>query len=183
MQRMGGGEQPLVIVDYAHTPDALEKVLLALREILHAGTQWKAGGNAGADKSLNPAAEGRDAKLICVFGCGGERDQGKRPLLGALATKLADEVIITNDNPRNEDAQAIIGQILAGAGSNHHVEEDRALAIFHAIQGAKKGDVVLIAGKGHESYQEINGTKYPFSDAEIAQRALAEPGTGGLPEP
>jgi UDP-N-acetylmuramoyl-L-alanyl-D-glutamate--2,6-diaminopimelate ligase len=183
MQRMGGGEQPLVVVDYAHTPDALEKVLLALREILHAGTQWKAGGNAGADKSLNPAAEGRDAKLICVFGCGGERDQGKRPLLGALATKLADEVIITNDNPRNEDAQAIIGQILAGAGSNHHVEEDRALAIFHAIQGAKKGDVVLIAGKGHESYQEINGTKYPFSDAEIAQRALAEPGTGGLPEP
>jgi UDP-N-acetylmuramoyl-L-alanyl-D-glutamate--2,6-diaminopimelate ligase len=177
MQQMGGGEQPLVVVDYAHTPDALEKVLLALREILHRGTQ----GNIRTNTRLNPAAEPRDGKLICVFGCGGERDQGKRPLLGALATRLADEVIITNDNPRSEDARVIIDQILAGAGSNHHVEEDRALAILHAIQGAKKGDAVLIAGKGHESYQEINGKKYPFSDVEVAQRALAELNTGGSP--
>lgn len=100
-------------------------------------------------------------------------------MLGALATKLADEVIVTNDNPRSENARTIIDQILAGTGSNHHVEEDRALAISRAIRGAKKGDVVLIAGKGHESYQEINGKKYPFSDAEVAQRALAEPRAGG----
>ncbi len=175
MQWMGGGEQPLVVVDYAHTPDALEKVLLALRKILHPGTR----GNAGTTMRLYPAAEFRDEKLICVFGCGGERDQGKRPLLGALATKLADEVIVTNDNPRSENARTIIDQILAGAGSNHHVEEDRALAISRAIRGAKKGDVVLIAGKGHESYQEINGKKYPFSDAEVAQRALAALRAGG----
>jgi UDP-N-acetylmuramoyl-L-alanyl-D-glutamate--2,6-diaminopimelate ligase len=177
MQQMGGGEQPLVIVDYAHTPDALEKVLLALREILHGGTQE----NTRTNTKPNPVVERRDAKLICVFGCGGERDQGKRPLLGALATKLADEVIITNDNPRSEDAQAIIDQILGGTDSNHRVEEDRALAILHAIQGAKKGDVVLIAGKGHESYQEINGKKYPFSDVEVAQRVLAELNAGGPP--
>lgn len=102
-------------------------------------------------------------------------------MLGALATKLADKVIITNDNPRSEDARAIIDQILAGAASNHHVEEDRSLAIFLAIRGAKKGDAVLIAGKGHESYQEINGKKYPFSDVEVAQRALVELNTGGPP--
>jgi UDP-N-acetylmuramoyl-L-alanyl-D-glutamate--2,6-diaminopimelate ligase len=177
MQQMGGGEQPLVIVDYAHTPDALEKVLLSLREILRRDAQE----NTGTSTRLNPAAGSRQAKLICVFGCGGERDQGKRPLLGALATKLADEAIITNDNPRSEDARAIIDQILAGAGPNHHVEEDRALAIFRAIRGAKRGDAVLIAGKGHESYQEINGKKYPFSDVEVAQRALAELNTGGPP--
>jgi UDP-N-acetylmuramoyl-L-alanyl-D-glutamate--2,6-diaminopimelate ligase len=177
MQQMGGGEQPLVIVDYAHTPDALEKVLLSLREILHRGTQ----GNPKTNTSLNSAAERRHAKLICVFGCGGERDQGKRALLGAIATKLADEVIITNDNPRSEDARAIIDQILAGAGPNHYVEEDRALAIFHAIRGAKKGDAVLIAGKGHEPYQEIKGKKYPFSDVEVARRALVELNTGSPP--
>jgi UDP-N-acetylmuramoyl-L-alanyl-D-glutamate--2,6-diaminopimelate ligase len=170
MQQMGGGEQPLVVVDYAHTPDALEKVLLALQEILYRGTRANKGTNTG----INARAELSDAKLTCVFGCGGERDQGKRPLLGTVATKLADEVIITNDNPRGEDARAIIDQILAGAGPNHHVEEDRSLAIFRAIQGAKKGDVVLIAGKGHESHQEINGKKYPFSDADVARRALAE---------
>lgn len=170
MQQMGGGEQPLVVVDYAHTPDALEKVLLSLQEILYRGAQANKGTNTG----INAGAQRSNAKLTCVFGCGGERDQGKRPLLGTVATKLADEVIITNDNPRGEDARAIIDQIRAGAGPNHHVEEDRGLAIFRAIRGAKKGDVVLIAGKGHESYQEINGKKYPFSDAEIARRALAE---------
>jgi UDP-N-acetylmuramoyl-L-alanyl-D-glutamate--2,6-diaminopimelate ligase len=178
MQQMGGGERPLVVVDYAHTPDALEKVLLALREILYCGTE----ANTGRGIGINPGTERSDGKLTCVFGCGGERDQGKRPLLGAIATRLADEVIITNDNPRSEDARTIIDQIRAGAGSNHHVEEDRALAIFHAIQDAKKGDVVLIAGKGHESYQEINGKKYPFSDAEIARQALAELDSGSSPE-
>jgi UDP-N-acetylmuramoyl-L-alanyl-D-glutamate--2,6-diaminopimelate ligase len=178
MQQMGGGERPLVVVDYAHTPDALEKVLLALQEILYRGSHANKGTNTG----INARVERSDAKLTCVFGCGGERDQGKRPLLGTVATKLADEVIITNDNPRGEDARAIIDQIRAGAGPNHHVEEDRGLAIFRAIRGAKKGDVVLIAGKGHESYQEINGKKYPFSDADIARRALAEVNSGSSAE-
>jgi UDP-N-acetylmuramoyl-L-alanyl-D-glutamate--2,6-diaminopimelate ligase len=175
MQQMGGGEQPLVVVDYAHTPDALEKVLLALREILHGSAE------AGTGASVNTGKERSDAKLICVFGCGGERDQGKRPLLGAVATRLADKVIITNDNPRREDARVIIDEILAGAGANHHVEQDRARAISQAVRSAKKGDVVLIAGKGHESYQEIDGKKYPFSDAEVVQRILTDLKSGSPP--
>lgn len=160
MQQMGGGDQPLVVVDYAHTPDALEKVLATLREIFPTGFEANAG-----SKTRNP-------RLICVFGCGGERDRGKRPLLGAVATRLADEVIITSDNPRKEDPHVIIGEIAAGAGGNFHIEEDRATAIYRAIQGAHKGDVVLIAGKGHEAYQEIDGEKLPFDDGEVARRIL-----------
>lgn len=157
MEQLGGGEQPLVVVDYAHTPDALEKVLSTLREV-------------------TGAAPGK-AKLVCVFGCGGERDRGKRPLMGEVATRLADEVIITSDNPRGENARAIIGEIAAGAnaGSNYHTEEDRAAAICRALNGARKGDVVLIAGKGHEPYQEIGNQKYLFSDKEVARQVL---GTG-----
>ncbi len=160
MQQIGGGEQPLVVVDYAHTPDALEKVLLTLRDILRAGSEAATETEAG------------DPRLICVFGCGGERDRGKRPLLGAVAARLADEVIITSDNPRKENPHVIIGEIAAGAGANYHIEEDRAAAILRAIQGAHKGDVVLIAGKGHEAYQEIDGKKCPFRDADVAQKAL-----------
>jgi UDP-N-acetylmuramoyl-L-alanyl-D-glutamate--2,6-diaminopimelate ligase len=154
MEQLGGGEQPLVVVDYAHTPDALEKVLSTLREV-------------------TGAAQGK-AKLICVFGCGGERDRGKRPLMGEVATRLADEVIITSDNPRGENARAIIGEIAAGAnaGRNYHTEEDRAAAIYRALHGARKGDVVLIAGKGHEPYQEIGNQKYPFSDKQVARQVL-----------
>ena len=107
-----------------------------------------------------------------MFGCGGERDRGKRPLMGAVATRLADEVIITSDNPRGEDRRAIIGEIAEGAGPNHHVEEDRAAAIFRAIQGARKNDVIVIAGKGHEAYQEIDGQKLPFRDRDVVRRAL-----------
>ena len=162
MQQIGGGDQPLVVVDYAHTPDAMEKVLTALREILHSGPASSTG------------ADARNLKLICVFGCGGERDRGKRPLLGEVTTQLADEVIITNDNPRQEDPNVIISEIVAGAGINHHIEKDRAKAIFRAIHYAKKGDVILIAGKGHEAYQEIDGQKFPFSDVEIARRVLME---------
>ncbi len=148
MQTLGGGVQPLVVVDYAHTPDALEKALAALREI--AGT----------------------GRLICVIGCGGNRDRGKRPLMGAAASQGADLVWVTSDNPRNEDPQRIIDDILAGMSGKPGVEPDRARAIFEAVGGARQGDVVLIAGKGHEDYQEIGGERQPFSDDAMARKAL-----------
>jgi UDP-N-acetylmuramoyl-L-alanyl-D-glutamate--2,6-diaminopimelate ligase len=149
MQRLGGGRVPLVVIDYAHTPDALEQALTAARR--HAR-----------------------GHLTCVFGCGGERDRGKRPLMGAIAERLADAVIITDDNPRAEDGDAIVAEILAGIEQRARVrvERDRAAAIRAAIRAAHPGDVVLIAGKGHEPYQEIAGVRHPFDDAEIAQRAL-----------
>ena len=148
MQTLGGDAHPLVVVDYAHTPDALEKVLATLREIVRGG------------------------RLICVFGCGGNRDKGKRPLMGRAAAKAADEVWLTSDNPRNEDPRHIIDDILAGSSGKPHVEPDRARAIFEAIGGAHQGDVVLIAGKGHEDYQEIAGQRLPFSDVAVAKKAL-----------
>ncbi|MBI2312738.1 MAG: UDP-N-acetylmuramoyl-L-alanyl-D-glutamate--2,6-diaminopimelate ligase [Betaproteobacteria bacterium] len=154
MEQLGGGELPLVVVDYAHTPDALEKALVTLREVM-AGER------------------GRDAKLTCVFGCGGDRDKGKRPLMGEVATRLADTVILTSDNPRSENPRRIIDDIIAGIHANYHVEEDRAAAVYRAIGEARRGDVVLIAGKGHEAYQEIGGVKLPFSDLEVARLALA----------
>jgi UDP-N-acetylmuramoyl-L-alanyl-D-glutamate--2,6-diaminopimelate ligase len=156
MERLGGaGPAPLVVVDYAHTPDALEQVLLTLRE--HA---------RGA--------------LVCVFGCGGERDRGKRPEMGAVAERLADRVVLTDDNPRGEDGAAILRDILDGL---HHprrvrVERDRARAIAEAVRGAGGGDVVLIAGKGHEEYQEVAGERRPFSDVAVARAALVERGGG-----
>lgn len=157
MQKMGGGDAPLVIVDYAHTPDAMEKVLTTVREMLDVGRG-------------EHSPQGR--RLICVFGCGGERDRGKRPMLGEVATRLADDVIITSDNPRREDPAAIIDEIAAGAAANHRIEIDRARAIDWAIGNAQKGDVVLIAGKGHEASQEMGGAKLPFSDVEVARQAL-----------
>ncbi|MCA1925456.1 MAG: UDP-N-acetylmuramoyl-L-alanyl-D-glutamate--2,6-diaminopimelate ligase [Thiobacillus sp.] len=154
MQTLGGGVHPLVVIDYAHTPDALEKALATLRESLQGG------------------------RLICVFGCGGNRDKGKRPLMGEAAAKGADEVWVTSDNPRHEDPEAIIEAVLAGARrvaskQGLHVETDRARAIFEAIGGAQQGDLVLIAGKGHEDYQEIGDERLPFSDAAVARKALA----------
>ena len=140
---------PLVVIDYAHTPDALEKALQALR----------------------PIAQARGGRLNVVFGCGGDRDAGKRPQMGAVASRLADHVLITSDNPRNEDPQAIIAQILPGA-PGAMVEPDRAHAITRAIANAARQDVVLVAGKGHEEYQEIGGHKHPFSDHKIAIIAL-----------
>ena len=148
MQTFGGNAHPLVVVDYAHTPDALEKVLATLREIVSGG------------------------RLICVFGCGGNRDKGKRPLMGQAAATGADEIWVTSDNPRNEDPRQIIDDILAGTSGKPHVEPDRARAIFEAIGGAHQGDVVLIAGKGHEDYQEIAGERLPFSDVAVAKKAL-----------
>lgn len=147
MQQFGGGNLPLVIVDYAHTPDSLENVLLALKE------------------------EAKQA-LICVFGCGGNRDQGKRPLMGKVASALADRVIVTTDNPRHERAEDIIQAILKGITGECIVEADRAKAIALAIANAQVDDVVLIAGKGHEDYQEIAGEKHHFSDVEQVELAL-----------
>ncbi len=148
MQTLGGGAQPLVVVDYAHTPDALEKVLASLRKT---------------------SAQGR---LICVFGCGGNRDSGKRPLMGRAASEGADSVIVTSDNPRHEDPLAIIDDITPGMKAGYKVEPDRARAIFEAVGMARAADVVLIAGKGHEDYQEVAGERHPFSDVDAAMRAL-----------
>jgi UDP-N-acetylmuramoyl-L-alanyl-D-glutamate--2,6-diaminopimelate ligase len=142
-------DAPLVVVDYAHTPDALEKVLQTLRDLLPPG-----------------------AKLHCVFGCGGDRDAGKRPLMGEVATRLADRVIVTSDNPRSEDPHAIIEDVVAGAHPNHEIEVDRSSAIFGALQAATAGDIVLIAGKGHETYQEIGTQRLPFDDIEVAREGL-----------
>ena len=156
MQRVSGADQPTVIVDYAHTPDALEKVLLTLREV----------GAYQADKQGG-------GKLICVFGCGGDRDRGKRPLMGLVAEKFSDYCIVTSDNPRSEDPQHIIAEIVGGmAAHNHEVVIERAAAIERAIGRAQQHDTVLVAGKGHEDYQEISGVKHPFSDTAIAGSAL-----------
>ena len=150
MQTMGGKDASAVVVDYAHTPDALEKVLLTLREVTPAG-----------------------GDVICVFGCGGDRDRGKRPMMGTVASKFADVRIITSDNPRGEEPRAIIDAIIMGMEGEFQIIEDRARAIAHAIGKAREIDTVLIAGKGHEDYQEIKGVRHPFSDAEIAHRALS----------
>ena len=151
LERVGGGSQPLVVVDYAHTPDALEKALEALRPAVAAGH-----------------------RLSCVFGCGGDRDPGKRPLMGAVAARLADHVIVTSDNPRSEAPAAIIAQVLEGIPGKAEAIEDRQVAIFSAVHQATLGDVVLLAGKGHETYQEIAGVRHPFDDREVARAALAE---------
>jgi UDP-N-acetylmuramoyl-L-alanyl-D-glutamate--2,6-diaminopimelate ligase len=162
MEKLGGGEQPVVIVDYAHTPDALEKVLTGLRETI------------SSNQTSNKLSL-KKARLICVFGCGGDRDRGKRRLAGEITTRLADEVIITSDNPRSEEPRAIIDEVIAGIPHFHRnyvIEEDRASAIYQAIHSAGKGDVVLIAGKGAEAYQEVKGQKLPFDDREIARQVL-----------
>lgn len=148
-----------VVVDYAHTPDALDKVLQALR----------------------PLAAARGGRLWCVFGCGGNRDATKRPLMGAIAARGADRVVITSDNPRDEEPAAILAQILAGTadvGGHDEVAviEDRREAIAHAVNAALAGDVILLAGKGHEDYQEVRGEKRPFLDETEARAALERRG-------
>jgi UDP-N-acetylmuramoyl-L-alanyl-D-glutamate--2,6-diaminopimelate ligase len=151
MQKLGGVGKPLVVVDYAHSPDALEKALVALKDVARAG-----GG-----------------RLIAVFGCGGDRDRGKRPLMGTVASRHADAIVITSDNPRGEDPSAIIDEINAGVTAAREVIEDRREAIAYAVAAAGPSDVVLLAGKGHETYQEIAGRRLPFSDTVEAERALA----------
>ncbi len=150
--RPGLASQPELVVDYAHTPDALEKALTALR----------------------PLATARAGALWVVFGCGGNRDTSKRPLMGAIAQRLADQVVLTSDNPRHEDPMDILSQIRAGLQTTPHaVIADRAQAIIHAVQHAAAADVVLIAGKGHEDTQEVAGVKRPFLDSAVAAQALA----------
>ena len=144
------GERPLVVVDYAHTPDALEKVLATLR----------------------PVATQRKGNLVVVFGAGGDRDPAKRPVMGAAASRGADRVFITSDNPRSEDPAAIIDAVARGASGSPRLEPDRRRAIEAAVSEAAAEDVVLIAGKGHESYQEIRGQRQPFSDQAVARAAL-----------
>ena len=170
MQQFGGDNAPLVVIDYAHTPDALEKTLATLR----------------------PVAQQRSGKLWCVFGCGGDRDSGKRPAMG-VAAMAADHIILTNDNPRSEDPADIITQILSGITSSRaslpspsplpsqaisaavepKVIEDRAAAILWAVRHAARPDVILLAGKGHETTQEVRGKKHRFLDADHAALALA----------
>jgi UDP-N-acetylmuramoyl-L-alanyl-D-glutamate--2,6-diaminopimelate ligase len=153
------GQDFAVIVDYAHTPDSLENVLRTARALT-------------------------ERRVFVVFGAGGDRDRGKRPLMGEIASRLADVVIVTSDNPRSEDPEAIIEAILAGAAPGTAHEVDRKVAIAEAIGGAEAGDVVVIAGKGHEQGQEFtNGMKLPFDDVTVAGEALRaaalKAGSGG----
>jgi UDP-N-acetylmuramoyl-L-alanyl-D-glutamate--2,6-diaminopimelate ligase len=151
MERLAGGGVA-VVVDYAHTPDALESALRSLRETA-----------TGA--------------LTVVFGCGGDRDSGKRPEMGAVAARLADRLYVTSDNPRTEEPQMIVDAIVAGIGNREHVVElDRRRAIERAIAEAHAGDVVLVAGKGHEAYQIVGERVLPFDDAAIAREALSARG-------
>jgi UDP-N-acetylmuramoyl-L-alanyl-D-glutamate--2,6-diaminopimelate ligase len=156
MERVDEGQEFAVLVDYAHTPDALEAVLGTLR----------------------PVTEGR---LIIVLGCGGDRDRGKRPLMGAAAARLADLAIVTDDNPRSEDSLAILNAMLTGAlevpaGDRAHVvvEPDRAAAIALAVARAGRGDVLVVAGKGHERGQHAAGRVTPFDDREVLAKAIRE---------
>jgi UDP-N-acetylmuramoyl-L-alanyl-D-glutamate--2,6-diaminopimelate ligase len=156
MQRFGGGEQPLIFVDYAHTPDALDKVLISARKHCQ-------------------------QELWVVFGCGGNRDTGKRAQMGACAEQWADKIIVTDDNPRFEDGMDIVNAILVGCKTPDKIEviQNREQAIHSAISGAKAGDCIVIAGKGHEDYQEINGERFPFSDSICVQKALSRELTNG----
>lgn len=159
MNRLGGGEaQPLVVVDYSHKPDPLAQALQSLRGHLR-------------------------GELVCVFGCGGERDAGKRPQMAAIAEAQADRVIVTDDNPRRENGDAIVADILAGFSRPDAVvvERDRRRAIEQAVGQARPGDIVLIAGKGHEPYQEIDGVQHAFDDRLVAQAALDARSTEARP--
>lgn len=151
METFGGEGKPTVVVDYAHTGDALEKALSAVKHHCR-------------------------GKLYCVFGCGGDRDRGKRPEMASVAEQYSDFVVLTNDNPRTEDPERIIEDVMSGFASPYLVlvEKDREKAIRLAIGQAKPGDWVLVAGKGHEDYQDIQGVKYPFSDVEKVTKALVE---------
>ena len=150
MQEVKGGSDIRVVVDYAHTPDALASALSALKQSC-AGALW------------------------VVFGCGGDRDVGKRPEMGRIADSLADQLVVTNDNPRSESPEIIAEDILAGiTGSPCHVELDRGAAIRHAVLHARPGDTVLVAGKGHENYQLVGNGKLKFSDVSCAAQVLRE---------
>jgi UDP-N-acetylmuramyl-tripeptide synthetase len=159
MQTVGSAGEPLVVIDYAHTPDAV----------------------AQAVQALLPLAQSRGGELTCVLGCGGDRDAAKRPLMAAAAEQYAQQVVLTSDNPRSEDPQSILNHMLAGLkhAGKVIVIADRAQAIAQTVQHARAQDVVLVAGKGHEDYQEISGVKHPFSDVQHAREALAQRAENG----
>jgi UDP-N-acetylmuramoyl-L-alanyl-D-glutamate--2,6-diaminopimelate ligase len=163
MQRVGSLkiDVPLSVVDYAHTPDAVEKTLLALRAV----------------------ANQRGGRLWCVIGCGGERDPGKRPLMAAAAQAMADQVVLTSDNPRSEAPEAIIHDMSQGLSSANSavIHVNRGDAIAWVMEQAHSKDVVLVAGKGHETYQEIQGVRHPFSDVEHVEKALQRRASGFHP--
>jgi UDP-N-acetylmuramoyl-L-alanyl-D-glutamate--2,6-diaminopimelate ligase len=156
LQSVPNNKKISVFVDYAHTPDALENVLTALTRVR--------------------ASLKSNSKIWTIFGCGGDRDKGKRPLMAEMALKYSDKVVVTSDNPRTEVPGDIIKDIMAGVSSSEkskvQVFEDRKQAVFTALHEASEGDVVLIAGKGHEDYQIIGTQKFPFSDVEVARQAL-----------
>jgi len=192
MERFGQAHQPTIIVDYAHTPDALEKVLLALKEHLkEKGERGQGAGDRYQETETTEISSKRELEktepltsfplspfscplLWCVFGCGGDRDRGKRRLMGEVAQDYADKVIITDDNPRHESSQTIIDDILQGCPNPTAVISDREQAIRYAVQNAKPGDVVLIAGKGHEDYQQIGDKRLPFSDRTLVNSLLIQ---------
>lgn len=156
MQRISAATGPAIVVDYAHTPDALEQALTAMQQ------------------HLSEAAQ-----LWCVFGCGGERDAGKRPMMGQVAQHYADQIVLTDDNPRSEQSQLIIADILHGmdnanVSDNVHIDADRQQAIFYSVHHAANQDMILVAGKGHETYQERHGIRTPFSDAAVITAALEQ---------
>jgi UDP-N-acetylmuramoyl-L-alanyl-D-glutamate--2,6-diaminopimelate ligase len=159
-EKVDAGQKFLCVVDYAHTEDALERLILTAREI--------------TGQLSYPSAR-RSPQVIAVFGCGGDRDRGKRPGMGSIATRLSDFVIITSDNPRSEKPLEIIRDIEAGVvGKNYLIEPDRKEAIRKAVDMANEGDIILIAGKGHEDYQEIKGIRHPFSDRDVAAQIIKE---------
>jgi UDP-N-acetylmuramoyl-L-alanyl-D-glutamate--2,6-diaminopimelate ligase len=157
-EKINLGQNFLCIVDYAHTEDALERLICAARELIHQSPK---------------SHTHRTPRVITVFGCGGDRDKGKRPRMAAIATKLSDYVLITSDNPRSEEPMEIIKEIEKGAvRTNYTIEPDREKAIQEAVETAAEGDILLIAGKGHEDYQEIKGLRHKFSDRETAEKAI-----------
>ncbi|WP_422450937.1 UDP-N-acetylmuramoyl-L-alanyl-D-glutamate--2,6-diaminopimelate ligase [Endozoicomonas sp. ALB091] len=173
MQQFGGGTQPLVLVDYAHTPDAIDSVLSSLRE------------HRAQIKRMTPSekdCEQEAGKIVCIYGCGGDRDRGKRPLMTFAALNGADKAVLTSDNPRTEDPRQIITDALDGITENDRqriqVIADRSEAIRSTITSASAGDIIVIAGKGHETYQEIDGVRHHFDDAEQVQRVLQSQCTG-----
>ena len=171
-QKVDLGQNFLCIVDYAHTEDALERLILTAKEI-----KEQQSSRAAEQHYTNSTSRitHHASRIITVFGCGGDRDRGKRPRMAAIATKLSDYVVITSDNPRSEEPMEIIKEIEKGAlRMNYTIEPDREKAIQKAVETAEEGDILLIAGKGHEDYQEIKGARHKFRDREIAEKAIRE---------
>jgi UDP-N-acetylmuramoyl-L-alanyl-D-glutamate--2,6-diaminopimelate ligase len=159
-EKIEAGQDFLCIVDYAHSEDSLERLIDTARDLI-------------SRRSKQDGVRDSSPRIITVFGCGGDRDHGKRPQMGAVATRLSDLVIITSDNPRTEEPYDIIREIESGTvRDNYLVEPDRKQALRKAVSMAREGDIVLIAGKGHEHYQEIKGIRYQFSDKDVLEELI-----------